>query len=478
MEAFTRFANVINGGLASGSHSTQGVDPSTKQKLWDVPVASPDDIESAISSARTAFKTWSKTTWAHRQASLTAARDILLENKERLAVLLTKEGGKPIQFSHMEIEHSVNFLQFNASQEPIDETIIQDDDELTLSIKEEPLGVVAAICPWNYPLVLAIGKLAAALITGNCIIIKPSPFTPYSILKVAELFQSAFPPGVVQALNGDHTIGPALCNHTGIDKITFTGSTTTGKKIAEVAGKLLKPVTLELSGNSASIVCPDVDPKVVAPQVALGSFINSGQFCLASKRVFVHEDIYDEFREAMVETVKQWTVAPTSTLESGIMLGPVQNQMQYDIVKGFYEDASQNGYKFALGSHSSESQDGFVINPAIIDNPPDNSLVVTGEAFGPIVPLLKWRDESEVISRANDTPSGLGGSVWSRDIERARRLANQIEAGTVWINSFEKPLPQAHLAGHKESGLGGEWGRKGLLAYCKSKVTHFYKSKI
>ncbi|WZH50151.1 aldehyde dehydrogenase domain-containing protein [Fusarium acuminatum] len=478
MEEYTTFANIINGGPASGSHFTQGIDPSTKQKLWDVPVASIDDLELAISSAQTAFKSWSKTTWSHRQASLTAARDILVENKEKLAVLLTKEGGKPIQFSHMEIEHSINFLQFNASQEPIEESIIQDDDELTLSIKEEALGVVAAICPWNYPLVLAIGKLAAALITGNCIIIKPSPFTPYSILKVIELFQSAFPPGVAQALNGDQTLGPALCAHTGINKITFTGSTATGKKISEVAGKLLKPITLELSGNSASIVCPDVDPKIVAPQVALGSFMNSGQFCVASKRIFVHEDIYDEFLKVMVETVKQWTVAPTSTIEQGIMLGPIQNQMQYDIVKGFFEDASQNGYKFALGSYSNESHDGFVIKPAIIDNPPDNSLVVTGEAFGPIVPLLKWRDEAEVIDRANDTPSGLGGSVWSRDIERARRLARHIEAGTIWINSFEKPLPQAYLSGHKESGLGGEWGRKGLLAYCKSKVTHLYKSKI
>lgn len=249
--------------------------------------------------------------------------------------------------------------------------------------------MVAAICPWNYPLVLAIGKLAAALITGNCIIIKPSPFTPYSILKVVELFQSAFPPGVAQALNGDQ-IGPALCIHTGINKITFTGSTATGKKISEVAGKLLKPVTLELSGNSASIVCADVDPKVVAPQVALGSFMNSGQFCVASKRIFVHEDIYDEFLKVMVETVKQWTVAPTSTLEPGIMLGPVQNQMQYDIVKGFFEDASQNGYKFALGSHTNESHDGFVIKPAIIDNPPDNSLVVTGEAFGMFSVLLSF----------------------------------------------------------------------------------------
>ncbi|KAM0344932.1 hypothetical protein ACHAPU_007066 [Fusarium lateritium] len=478
MKRFTSFANTINGRSTIGSRLVQGRDPSSNNKLWDVPVASPEDIEDAISSARKAFSGWSKTPWSRRQEALITARDVLIENKESLATLLMKEGGKPIQFAHMEIEHAANFIQFNASQGPLKETVVQDDDELRLSIVEKPLGVVAAICPWNYPLVLALAKVAAALVTGNCIIVKPSPFTPYSILKVAELFQSVFPPGVLQALNGDNKIGPALCKHPGIDKISFTGSTATGKKIAEVAGSLLKPVTLELGGNNASIICPDVDPKIVAPQVAIGSFFNSGQLCVASKRIYVHEDIYDEFLEVMVNTVKDWKVGPTSTSEAGIMLGPVQNEMQYNIVKGFFQDSFQNGYKFAHGSNFAESGNNLVIQPAIIDNPPDDSLVVTGEAFGPIVPLLKWKTEDEVIRRANNTLAGLGGAVWSNDIDNARKLADRIEAGTVWINSFEKPLPQAYLSGHKESGLGGEWGRKGLSVYSKAQAIHCYKAKI
>lgn len=270
-----------------------------------------------------------------------------------------------------------------ASQEPLEDRVIQDDDELLLTLHQRPVGVVVAICPWNYPLVLAMGKIAAALITGNCVIVKPSPFTPYSILKFVELTRDIFPPGVLQALNGDDTLGPALCSHRGIDKISFTGSIATGKKIAETAAKTLTPVTLELGGNSASIICPDVDPAVVAPQVAVGSFLNSGQLCVASKRVYVHEDIYDEFLKAMVESVKQWKVGPTSGLEAGIMLGPIQNEMQYNIVRRFFHDASQNGYTFALGSHQQEgSADSFLIKPAIIDNPPDDALVVTGEAFG------------------------------------------------------------------------------------------------
>ncbi|RKL38875.1 hypothetical protein BFJ72_g7005 [Fusarium proliferatum] len=447
MEDFTSFVNTVNGASVNGK-VTQGTDPSTRQKLWDVPVASSDDIENAISAAKTAFAQWSRTPWSERQNALLDARDVLIYHKPALAQLITKEGGKPIQFATLEVEHSINFLQFNANQEPLQEQVIQDDDELRLTIREKPLGVITAICPWNYPLVLSIAKVAAALITGNTIIVKPSPFTPYSILKVVELLQGVFPAGVLQALNGDDKLGPTLCQHPGVDKITFTGSTATGKKIAQVAGNLLKPVTLELGGNSASIVCPDVDPKIVAPQVAIGSFTNSGQLCVASKRVFVHEDIYDEFLETMVNAVKDWKVAPTSTLEPGIMLGPIQNEMH------------------------------FVIKPAIIDNPPDDALVVTHEAFGPIVPLMKWKTEDEVIKRANNTLSGLGGAVWSKDVDHAQRLADRIEAGTIWINSFEKPLPQAHLAGHKESGVGGEWGRRGLSVYCQPQVIHCYKSQV
>ncbi|KAM5376266.1 hypothetical protein ACJZ2D_005637 [Fusarium nematophilum] len=457
-DQFTSFSNTVNGESTPVKQVTQAVDPSTREKLWDVPVASHEDVENAVESAGKAFKTWSQTKWSERQELLLAARDVIVANREKLAPLLTKEGGKPV-----------------SSQEPLEDTIIQDDESLQLISQEKPVGVVAAICPWNFPLVLAFGKIAAALVTGNCIIVKPSPFTPYSILKVIELLRPVFPPGVLQALNGDDTLGPALVNHPAVDKISFTGSTATGKKIAAAAAKALKPVTLELGGNNASIICPDVDPAAVAPQVAIGSFFNSGQLCVASKRVYVHEDIYDEFLKAMVENVKQWSVGATTNLEAGINLGPIQNEMQYNIVKRFFEDTAQNGYKFALGSKPDGSEGGFIVKPAIIDNPPDDSLVVTGEAFGPIVPLLKWKDEDEVIQRANDTLTGLGGAVWSKDIGRARRLADRIEAGTIWINSFEKPLPQAHLAGYKESGLGGEWGREGLRAYCKPKVIHLYK---
>lgn len=299
------------------------------------------------------------------------------------------------------MEHALGFLDFHcecqrchigkkniklttchtANHPELETKIIQDNDELRLSLRYMPIGVVAAICPWNYPLVLAMGKIGAALITGNCVITKPSPFTPYSILKFTELVQSIFPPGVIQVLNGDDKTGPLLCEHPDVHKISFTGSIATGKRIMASASKTLKRVTLELGGNNGSIVCPDVDIKFVASQVAVGSFFNSGQLCVASKRIYVHEDIYQEFLQVLTDVVKSWKVSP-STNDAGNMLGPVQNEMQYNIVKQFFLDAHNNGYKFALGSADIKDGDSFVIQPAIIDNPPDKSKIVAEEPFG------------------------------------------------------------------------------------------------
>jgi acyl-CoA reductase-like NAD-dependent aldehyde dehydrogenase len=224
-----------------------------------------------------------------------------------------------------------------------------------------------------------MAKIASGLLTGNSVIIKPSPFTPYSVLKFVQLVQPVLPPGVLQSLNGDEKLGPWIVSHPGIPKITFTGSTTTGKKIMETGAKQLKRITLELGGNDACIVCPDIDISKVAPQVALGAFFNSGQLCVASKRIYVHQDIYEEFLKAMVEVVGGWKVGKATA--EGVMLGPVQNEMQYEIVKGYFEDSIKRGLKFVLGGEVKAS-DSLVIQPAIIDNPPNDSLVVTGEAFG------------------------------------------------------------------------------------------------
>jgi len=222
-------------------------------------------------------------------------------------------------------------------------------------------------------------KIVPGLLTGNTVIVKPSPFTPYSALKFVEMSQKFLPPGVLQALNGDDRLGPMMTEHPGIEKISFTGSIATGKRIMMSSAKTLKRVTLELGGNSACIVCPDVDVNKVAPLVALGAFFNSGQLCVASKRLYVHTDIYKEFQEALLNVVKSWKVGPAG--EPGMMLGPVQNEMQYNIVKGFFEDCAVNGYQFALGGEIGDAG-GFSVQPAIVDNPPHSSRIVSEEPFG------------------------------------------------------------------------------------------------
>jgi acyl-CoA reductase-like NAD-dependent aldehyde dehydrogenase len=306
-------------------------------------------------------------------------------------------------------------------------------------------------------------------------IVKPSPFTPYTSLKFVELAQEVLPPGVLQVVGGNSELGAQMCAHADIAKISFTGSIATGKKVMESSSKTLKRVTLELGGNDASIILPDVDIKKVAPEVVMGAFQNSGQVCVATKRIYIHESIYTEFLAEMVNFTK--TVKVGSPEDGDNLLGPVQNKMQYERVKGFFEDSKKQGHKFAVGEPDVASLKGFFVQPTIIDNPPNDSRIIQEEPFGPIVPTQPWSDLEEVIVRANNTNCGLGACVWGKDVEKASKVARRLEAGSVFVNSYEKPIPQVIFGGHKESGIGGEWGKTGLLAYCNPHVIHVYKSR-
>jgi acyl-CoA reductase-like NAD-dependent aldehyde dehydrogenase len=302
-----------------------------------------------------------------------------------------------------------------------------------------------------------------------------SPFTPYCGLKLVELAQQFFPPGVVQSLSGDDNLGPWLTSHAGIDKISFTGSTATGKRVMESASKTLKRVTLELGGNDPAIVLPDVDIATVAPKIATLAFLNSGQICLALKRIYIHESIYDEFRDAMVAYTK--TLKVGAGTEADVFMGPLQNKMQYDRVQGFFADIEKEKWNVAGGKVAPKKEgEGYFIQPTIIDNPKDDSRIVTEEPFGPIVPIMSWKTEEEVIARANNTLMGLGASVWATDLGAAEKVAKQLEAGNVWVNAHLEVSPLASFGGHKESGIGGEWGLAGLKSYCNSQ-TLFFKKK-
>jgi len=469
---FEKFYNVVNGENRGSNEIHHGINPSTGQELWDVPIASTQDLNDAVAAAKKAFPSWKATPTEKRKELLGQLIALFQQHEDDFVSLLCKESGKPRKFAAMEVGGVAGFIGYHATLDLPSESF--EDDEKTVYTEYSPLGVCGAICPWNFPLILSVGKVAPAILTGNTIIVKPSPFTPYTSLKFVELAQQVFPPGVIQVVGGNNELGAEMCKHPDIAKISFTGSIATGKKVMETSAKTLKRVTLELGGNDASIILPDVDIKKIAPEVVMGAFQNSGQVCVATKRIYIHESIYKEFVEEMVNFTKSVKVGNPDDGDN--LLGPVQNKMQYDRVKGFFEDSKAKGYKFAVGEPDVSASKGYFIQPTIIDNPPNDSRIIQEEPFGPIVPTQPWSDLEEVIARANNTNTGLGACVWGKDVEKASQIARRLEAGSVFVNSYEKPTPQATFGGHKESGIGGEWGKTGLLAYCNPHVIHVYKS--
>lgn len=466
------FVQIINGKSAPTATTRHGINPATLKAKAEVPLATKEDLDNAVAAGKAAFKTWSKVPYEERKAAVLAFADALEKQHAEFRDLLISEQGKPIPQADGETTAAVAWLRGMANIN-IPEDVIEDDERHTVITRYVPLGVVAAIIPWNFPVLLTTSKMAPALLTGNVIIVKPSPFTPYCGLKIVELAQQFFPPGVVQSLSGDDNLGPWLTSHPGIDKISFTGSTQTGKLVMQSASKTLKRVTLELGGNDPAIVFPDVDVDKVAEKVALYSFMNSGQVCLNLKRIYVHESIYEQFRDAMVKHIKAYTLG--NGAEAGVSHGPLQNLMQYERVKTFFDDIEKQGWKVAVGGKIEPATNGYYIAPTVIDRPPENSRIVVEEPFGPIVPLLSWSTEEEVIARANNTTMGLGASIWSNDIEKAAKIGREMEAGTVWINTHFEINPNVPFGGHKESGIGAEWGINGIKSFCN--VQSMYVNK-
>ncbi|OCT47674.1 putative aldehyde dehydrogenase-like protein [Cladophialophora carrionii] len=468
---FTTFSNVIDGKLSSTEKTRHGINPATGKPNHEVPVSTPEDVDRAMAAAKRAFKPWAKTPYAERQKAVNAFADALEKEKDGFAKLLTKEQGKPLHFAYFEVDFTLQIIRTMASLELPTEEIV-DEAERKILVRYMPLGVTVGIAPWNYPVLLCCSKIAPCVVTGNPIIIKPSPFTPYGGLKVVELAQRFFPPGVVQALSGDDSLGPWLTAHPTPAKISFTGSSATGKKVMESCSKTLKRVTLELGGNDPAIVLDDVDIDEVAPKVASLAFLNSGQICLALKRIFVHEKIYEPFRDKMVEYTK--TLKVGEGFEKDVFVGPIQNSMQYERVKGFFDAIDKEKYEVAVGGKNPEGP-GYFITPTIIDRPKEDSRIVVEEPFGPIVPLLTFSTDEEAIEKANNTPYGLGASVWSGNIERAAKVAQELEAGSVWVNTHFELDPRAPFGGFKESGIGMEFGVGGLKSYCNSQTLYLKK---
>ncbi|KAI0020248.1 aldehyde dehydrogenase [Xylariomycetidae sp. FL0641] len=465
--SFDTFSNVIDGKLSSTAETRCSVNPSTLTNNPPVPVSTYDDVNEAVRAARKAAGSWAQLPWADRRDAIEQFATGLEEHLDGFARLLTTEQGKPFPRAQLEVRTGVQWLR-DCCTLSLPDTVIEDNETRQIKTRYTPLGVVAAMVPWNYPVQpLACGKIGPALLTGNTLILKPSPFTPYCNLKLAELGMRCFPPGVLQALSGDDNLGPWMTEHPGIDKIAFTGSIETGKKVMASCSKTLKRVTLELGGNDPAIVCADVDLAAI-PTITGIAFDNAGQICCTVKRLYVHESVYDTVMAVVIGTLQY--LKPGDGFEEGVFIPPLTNAQQFERVRKLLADAEKAQLKVAAGSTKplpgSGESTGYFFAPTVIDNPPDDSNIVTGEQFGPVLPILKWTDEDDVIRRANDTQFGLGASIWTQDMEQAARMSQKIQAGTVWINSHAEISAMYPFGGHKNSGIGVEWGIEGMKAYC------------
>ena len=432
------------------------------------------ELDAAVEAARAAFPGWRALPIAERQAMVLALGKAIAEHKDELHRLLTQEQGKPHSDAIGDVLGGAHWCKVYAGMDlPIEVT--EDSAERRVEVRHTPLGVVGAIAPWNFPIILAMLKAAPALVAGNTLVLKPSPFTPLTTLRVGELARAIFPPGVLNVVCGGDALGPLMTAHSGIDKISFTGSTATGRKVMESASAGIKRVTLELGGNDAAIILPDVDIDAVAKQIFSAAFGNTGQICVAVKRVYIHADIYDRFSTALVNLASEARVG--DGIEQGTRFGPVQNKQQYARIVSLIEDARDNGYKFLIGGETID-RPRYFLPLTLIDNPPEDSRIVREEQFGPVLPLLKFDDVDDVIRRANDSPYGLGGQVWSGDAERALEIGLQLETGKVFVNQTQAIFPHAPFGGHKASGLGVESALQGLLSYTNAQTVAVSKLSV
>ena len=473
MQFDTNYVMTINGEAVVTKNTQPVYNPATRAVFAEVPDASKELLDDTVRAARQALGPWRNTPVSQRQAAMEGFADLLEAHSEELMTLLTREQGKPRAGAEFEVLGSVAWIRAIATQSLPDE-LVEETDERRVITRFTPVGVVGAIVPWNFPILLSIWKIAPALMAGCTLVLKPSPYTPLCDLKMVELAQQAFPPGVLSAVSGGDDLGKWITSHPGINKVAFTGSTETGRHVMRSAADTIKRVTLELGGNDPAIVLPDVDAKAIAPELFWAAFQNNAQFCNVSKRLYIHEDVYDEVRDALVEFIEANIKVGDGTLED-TDLGPIQNSMQYGKVKDYFADCHANGYKFALGGKIDEKAKGWFVPVSLVDNPPENSRIVQEEPFGPILPLLKWSDEDDVIARANDTIYGLGATVWGKDLNAVERIGSQLEAGTVWLNEVHQYSPFQAFGGHKQSGLGCENSLHGLMEYTNWQTTTLKK---
>ena len=465
---------IIDGKRIAAGSSFSVLNPANETVAGECPIATREQLDAAVAAASKAFQTWSQTSDEEREAACNQLVGVLNDNAEELAQLLTKEQGKPLNGagSRFELGGAAAWAGYTGSLS-LPDKVIQDDDNVTIVQRRKPIGVVGSITPWNWPLMIAIWHVIPAIRTGNTVIIKPSPYTPLSTIRMIELFNDVLPPGVLNCLTGTDELGQWMTSHPDIQKIIFTGSINTGKKVMGSSADTLKRLTLELGGNDAGIVLDDADPKAVAPGIVQGAFINNGQTCGALKRLYVHESIYDDLCNELAQITAGAKMGDGSDEETE--QGPIQNQMQFEKVKGLYEDAVNNGGRVLCGGDIPDAP-GYFMPYTIVADVTDGMRIVDEEQFGPLLPVIKYSDLDAAIRSANGLETGLGGSVWTSNAQRGAEIAAQLECGSAWINSHGGIAPNVPFGGVKCSGIGVEFGEEGLQEYTTIQVVTIPKS--
>ncbi|MFD8725286.1 aldehyde dehydrogenase family protein [Streptomyces sp. NPDC059629] len=462
----TPHAMTIDGAAVPGDDGFDVVNPATAEVFARAPRCSAADLDAAMSAADRAAGGWALDDEARRTALLAAA-DTVEASTDLLAPLLTAEQGKSLADARVELHSAAAWLRYfghlDVSAEPA-----YDDAGQRFEIGRRPLGVVAAIAPWNFPVALAVWKLAPALRAGNTVVLKPSPYTPLTTLALGELLRETVPAGVLNVVSGPDPLGADMVAHRAPHKISFTGSTATGRRVAASAAATLKRVTLELGGNDAAIVLDDADPESIADALFWSAFTNNGQLCFAVKRVYVPEHRYDGFVEALAARARMVHVGDGTV--DGVQLGPVNNRPQLERVSHLVADALARGGRAAAGGASGEGP-GYFYPPTVLTDVFDGMRIVDEEQFGPALPVVAYRDVDDAVRRANGTPYALTASVWSADTDRAAAVARRLDGGQVSVNAHGSAVrPDLPFSGHRSSGLGVENGLWGLHEFTQLQV--------
>lgn len=473
------YLNTVNGRLVESDRNFESINPATGEALGRAPISTQQQVAEAIAAARAAQPGWAARPDAERKALTMQVAEAIKKNAPYLAEWVTREQGKPlggvgpdqVPGARFELWGCEVWTQVPASLDLPVEVVFEDDTRRD-EVHRKPYGVIAAIAPWNWPLLIAIWQIIPSIRAGNTVVIKPSEYTTIGTLELVRIIGEVLPKGVVNTVSGPGEVGAWLAGNPGIDKIMFTGSGPTGKKIAEAAARNMVPTTMELGGNDAAIVLPDADPKAMAMGLFWGAFINMGQTCACAKRLYVHESQFDQTVGALKELAQAMPMG--NGMDEGMVMGPIQNRMQYDKVVALVESAKQAGATIVCGGQA-KGGPGYFYPLTLVTGLEDGARLVDEEQFGPVLPIIKYSDVDAAVASANRLSAGLGASVWSSDVETAKGVASRLQAGTVWINQHGMIHPMVPFGGTKGSGYGVEFGVDGLKAVTQPQVISIKK---